>query len=49
METMLNKKDVPEVEEMFELITELSTEEKQALNYMIQGIRLAKALEKKTA
>ncbi len=48
MDSILKKNEVPEVDEMLELVNSLSDDEKQALNYMIQGIRLAKKLERES-
>ncbi|WP_199884076.1 hypothetical protein [Anaerosinus massiliensis] len=49
METILNKKEQMEAEEMIEFIKTLSTEEQKNVKIFIQGIRFAQATEQRTA
>ncbi len=47
METMLNKENQPEVEEMVKFLKELNDEEKREMHSFIQGIKFAKKMNGK--
>lgn len=47
METILNKKEQPAVEEVMEFIKTLSIEEQKQVQIFIQGIKFAQAAAKK--
>lgn len=45
METFLNKKEKPDVDEMIKFLKTLSKEEQKEINVFLQGIKFAKKLE----
>lgn len=49
MEAILRKNNKPITNEIFELIKTLNPEEQKAIKYVIDGIKIAKAMEKEVS
>lgn len=47
METILNKKEKPVIDEMIEFLKNLTVQEQKEINYFIQGIKFARKKEEK--
>lgn len=47
METILNKKEKPVIDEMVEFLKTLTVQEQKEINYFMQGIKFAKKATQK--